>query len=129
MFNSKETERFGTLETPFYYYDLKLLRKTLDEYTSYLHKYNYHAHYAFKANANDRILSVIREYGLGADCVSGNEVALALKSGFSPDKIVYAGVGMPVLSKIIFMTTLSMAMADPRTPEPVYGIPMSSSNP
>ncbi|PKP38561.1 MAG: diaminopimelate decarboxylase [Bacteroidetes bacterium HGW-Bacteroidetes-14] len=93
MFNSKETERFGTLETPFYYYDLKLLRKTLDEYTSYLHKYNYHAHYAFKANANDRILSVIREYGLGADCVSGNEVALALKSGFSPDKIVYAGVG------------------------------------
>ena len=93
MFNSTETERFGTLETPFYYYDLKLLRKTLDEYTKYLARYNYHAHYAFKANANDRILSVIREYGLGADCVSGNEVALALKSGFSPDKIVYAGVG------------------------------------
>lgn len=93
MFNSTETERFGSLETPFYYYDLKLLRKTLDEYTKYLTRYNYHAHYAFKANANDRILSVIREYGLGADCVSGNEVALALKSGFSPDKIVYAGVG------------------------------------
>jgi diaminopimelate decarboxylase len=93
MFNSTETERFGSLETPFYYYDLKLLRKTLDEYTKYLTRYNYHAHYAFKANANDRILSVIREYGLGADCVSGNEVALALKSGFSPNKIVYAGVG------------------------------------
>ena len=93
MFSTKEIERFKTLETPFYYYNLDLLRKTLKSYTDELNKYNYHAHYALKANANFKVLSIIKEFGLGADCVSGNEVALALKSGFSPEKIVYAGVG------------------------------------
>ena len=53
----------------------------------------YHAHYALKANADERILGLIKDAGLGADCVSGNEVALALKLGFAPEKIVYAGVG------------------------------------
>lgn len=93
MFKTNEIQEFQRLETPFYYYDLGLLRKTLESYTANLKKYNYHAHYALKANANDRILQVIKSYGLGADCVSGNEVALALKSGFDPSKVVYAGVG------------------------------------
>lgn len=84
---------FQTLETPFYYYDMELLNRTLNLYTTLIKKYNYSAHYALKANANDRILSVIRQAGLGADCVSGNEVSLAVKAGFTPDKIVYAGVG------------------------------------
>jgi diaminopimelate decarboxylase len=93
MAQNKENERFKTLETPFYYYDMDLLRETLKRYTDELKKYNYHAHYALKANANVRVLSLIKDFGLGADCVSGNEVSLALKTGFSPDKIVYAGVG------------------------------------
>ncbi|MCE5320033.1 MAG: diaminopimelate decarboxylase [Bacteroidales bacterium] len=93
MVQNKETERFKTLETPFYYYDMELLRETLKRYTDELKKYNYHAHYALKANANVRVLSLIKDFGLGADCVSGNEVSLALKTGFSPDKVVYAGVG------------------------------------
>ena len=93
MVQIKETERFKTLETPFYYYDMELLRETLKRYTDELKKYNYHAHYALKANANVRVLSLIKDFGLGADCVSGNEVSLALKTGFSPDKVVYAGVG------------------------------------
>ena len=50
-------------------------------------------HYAVKANANSRILSIIRENGLGADCVSGGEIKAALKAGFPADKIVFAGVG------------------------------------
>ena len=93
MVQNKETERFKTIETPFYYYDMELLRETLKRYTDELKKYNYHAHYALKANANVRVLSLIKDFGLGADCVSGNEVSLALKTGFSPDKVVYAGVG------------------------------------
>ncbi len=93
MFDANTVKRFTTIETPFYYYDLTLLKKTLDIYTSELKKYNYHAHYALKANANDRVLELMKSYGLGADCVSGNEVALALKSGFDPSSIVYAGVG------------------------------------
>jgi diaminopimelate decarboxylase len=93
MFNKETIERFSSIETPFYYYDLSLLKKTLEIYTTQIKKYGYHAHYALKANANERILQIIKEFGLGADCVSGNEVALALKNGFSPDMIVYAGVG------------------------------------
>ncbi|MCP9611861.1 diaminopimelate decarboxylase [Coprobacter tertius] len=81
------------IETPFYYYNIPLLRETLGVVTHEAGKYNYHVHYAVKANANSRILSVICENGIGADCVSGGEIKAALKAGFSADKIVYAGVG------------------------------------
>ena len=50
-------------------------------------------HYAVKANANHKILTIIRENGLGADCVSGGEIHAAVKAGFPTNKIVYAGVG------------------------------------
>lgn len=86
-------EKFRALETPFYYYDTQLLRETLDLVRTESGKYDYHVHYAVKANANPRILSIIREYGLGADCVSGGEIQAALKAGFPTDKIVFAGVG------------------------------------
>ena len=46
-----------------------------------------------KANANPKVLSIIRESGLGADCVSGGEIKAAIKAGFPANKIVYAGVG------------------------------------
>ena len=93
MITKQQVEAFGSIETPFYFYDMDLLRQTLDSYKAQIDKYGYNAHYALKANANDRILDTIRSYGLGADCVSGNEVTLAVRSGFDPQKIVYAGVG------------------------------------
>jgi len=93
MFIPTALSILGQIETPFYYYDMGLLQKTLDAYTFLIKRHGYHAHYALKANANDRILQQMRLAGLGADCVSGNEVALALKSGFASDKIVFAGVG------------------------------------
>lgn len=93
MITKEAISAFKHIKTPFYYYDLELLQQTLNIYTAEITKYGYHAHYALKANANPRILEMIKNAGLGADCVSGNEVMLAVKSGFSPDKIVYAGVG------------------------------------
>jgi hypothetical protein len=39
------------------------------------------------------ILNLIRQHGLGADCVSGAEVQRALDTGFAPGHIVFAGVG------------------------------------
>ncbi|MBP5228776.1 MAG: diaminopimelate decarboxylase [Bacteroidales bacterium] len=93
MITKKAIEKFGAIRTPFYYYDVELLNKTLDVYTSYTKKFKYNAHYAIKANAEPRILQIIQKAGLGADCVSGNEVKLAIKNGFAPSKIVYAGVG------------------------------------
>lgn len=86
-------DKLKALPTPFYYYDVKLLQDTLDLVKTEAGKYNYHVHYAVKANANPRILSIIAENGLGADCVSGGEVQAALDAGFPSDKIVFAGVG------------------------------------
>lgn len=91
---TKRTEQIEDLKTPCYYYDLKLLRKTLQKVNEESGKYsNFHVHYAIKANANPVILKVIREYGLGADCVSGNEIKRAVECGFPGHSIVYAGVG------------------------------------
>lgn len=88
------TDKFSTLATPFYYYDTDLLRRTLAEINSEAGKYNgFTVHYAIKANANPKILNIIRESGMGADCVSGGEIEASIKAGFSPEKIVFAGVG------------------------------------
>ena len=82
------------MDTPFYYYDTALLQSTLDAISSEIAQYpNYHVHYAMKANANPRLLKIIQQAGLGADCVSGGEVQAAIDAGFPADKIVYAGVG------------------------------------
>lgn len=82
------------METPFYYYDVNVLRETLSCINKEAGKYNnFCVHYAVKANANHKILTIIRENGLGADCVSGGEIRAAVKAGFPTNKIVYAGVG------------------------------------
>jgi diaminopimelate decarboxylase len=86
-------EKFKTIETPFYYYDESLLRQTLEIIKSESTKYGYKVHYAVKANANADILRIIASYGLGADCVSGNEVQAAIEAGFPASDIVFAGVG------------------------------------
>lgn len=80
--------------TPFYRYDLGLLRRTLEEIRKEtVGSPGWHIHYAVKANANPLILNVVREYGLGIDCVSGGEIQAALDARFAPSGIVFAGVG------------------------------------
>lgn len=87
-------DKFKDIQTPFYYYDSNLLRKTLSEINKEVGKReNFVVHYAVKANANPKVLNIICQAGLGADCVSGGEIEAAIKAGFSPSKIVYAGVG------------------------------------
>jgi len=85
--------KFSSLETPFYYYDTDILRKTLEEITREANRFDFKLHYALKANSNPRILSIIHGYGLGADCVSGGEIKAAVQAGFPASKIVFAGVG------------------------------------
>lgn len=81
-------------QTPYYYYDIALLQATLDAIHHEIAQHpNYHVHYALKANANPRLLEVIQQAGLGADCVSGGEVQRAIEAGFPANKVVYAGVG------------------------------------
>lgn len=87
-------EKLQKIETPFYYYDTALLRKTLEEIKKQTASHpEFRVHYAIKANANPKLLNIICQAGLGADCVSGGEINAAFAAGFAPDKIVYAGVG------------------------------------
>lgn len=87
-------EKLEQLRTPFYYYDVELLRQTLNAINAEVQRHeNFVVHYAVKANANPKVLRIIREAGFGADCVSGGEIEAALKAGFPASKIVYAGVG------------------------------------
>jgi diaminopimelate decarboxylase len=92
MFTTQQIERFKTIETPFYFYDLELLQKTLDAIKKAAPK-EYHIHYALKANSNPELLKLIKQGGFGADCVSGNEVKRAVEMGFASKDIVFAGVG------------------------------------
>jgi diaminopimelate decarboxylase len=86
-------DQFQVFDTPFYYYDMELLRATLDAIKRETENRPFHIHYALKANANPHLLKLIASYGFGADCVSGNEIRTALACGFTPDKILFAGVG------------------------------------
>lgn len=85
--------KWNGVQTPFYFYDIDLLKRTLATIKAETEKYDFCQHYAIKANANPRILKLIASYGFGADCVSGGEVQAALDAGFDPNKIVFAGVG------------------------------------
>lgn len=88
------TDKFQEWQTPFYYYDMDLLRATLCEIQrACANTENLYVHYAVKANANPALLAVIAAAGLGADCVSGGEILAALNAGFTAGKIVFAGVG------------------------------------
>lgn len=86
-------DRFQSLKTPFYYYDLDLLTRTIAVVAEQAADPRFHIHYAVKANANPLVLAPIRDAGWGIDCVSGNEVEAAVVNGFAPDSIVFAGVG------------------------------------
>lgn len=92
MLNPALLPQLDQWPTPYYYYDLELLKETIKALLNAAPKH-YQIHYALKANANPEILKIIRDAGLGADCVSGNEVLRASETGFSPEKIVFAGVG------------------------------------
>jgi len=93
MFTQKQIDFFKSLQTPFFFYDLELLEKTLATVKKITESYGYNIHYAVKANANPKLLKIISSFGFGADCVSGNEILTAIENGFPTEKIAFAGVG------------------------------------
>ncbi|PWN06399.1 diaminopimelate decarboxylase [Rhodohalobacter mucosus] len=93
MFEPGLIEKFKELKTPFYYYDLELLKRTLQEVKVHGIDKGFHVHYAVKANFNVELLKIIRQSGMGVDCVSGPEIERAVETGFSPSQIAFAGVG------------------------------------
>ncbi len=93
MFTNELKDRLRRRETPFYYYDLDLLRETLSVASGEAAHRGFKVHYAVKANFNPVIMKIIAGYGLGADCVSGNEIEHAVACGFPAAETVFAGVG------------------------------------
>ncbi len=81
------------IDTPFYLYDIELLRRTLQKVCDNASRYGFFVHYALKANFDPRILQEVKSFGLGTDCVSGGEVRASVEAGFDPAGIVFAGVG------------------------------------
>lgn len=93
MFDTATIAALGSIPTPFYYYDMDVLKQTLDTVGKESGRYGFIVHYALKANANEPVLQLVRSAGMGADCVSGNEVKKAVECGFDAGHIVFAGVG------------------------------------
>jgi len=93
MITETTAAKFRNLPTPFYFYDLDVLKSTCSTVREESEKAGFKVHYAVKANANPRLLNIIASYGFGADCVSFNEIERAISSGFSPSEVVFAGVG------------------------------------
>lgn len=89
----KISNQLCQFRTPFYCYDLSLLRSTLGAINKEINGSPFVVHYALKANANPVILNEIVKSGIGADLVSGNEILAAIEAGFEACKMAYAGVG------------------------------------
>lgn len=81
------------MKTPYYQYDINALHQVLETANFEANKYGFKVHYAIKANSNPVIVNEVSKFGFGADCVSGNEIKLAISKNIPPNKIVFAGVG------------------------------------
>ena len=87
-------DKFEKLETPFYYYDTRILKETLAEANRCAAEIpSAMVHFAIKANANSTLLNYVKDAGMGADCVSGGEIQRCIDAGIPASKIMFAGVG------------------------------------
>ena len=86
-------EKLQKYKTPYYYYNTTLLNQTIDEALRLANQHNIKIHFSLKSNFNEKIVKIFASHKeIGADCVSGGEVNLALNH-FNKDKIVFAGIG------------------------------------
>ena len=79
--------------TPFYAYDADLFRARIGRFRAALGETPHLLCYALKANDALALVAIAAEEGLGADIVSGGELAQALRAGVPGGRIVFSGVG------------------------------------
>lgn len=79
--------------TPFYLYSHATLKRHFQLFNAAFDGVERLVCYSAKANTNQAILKLFADLGCGLDIVSGGELYRGLKAGFSPDRIVYSGVG------------------------------------
>lgn len=76
-------------DTPLYVYDAQRIRDQYKKLTTAFQKSDIQVFYACKALTNVNVLKVLHQLGSGVDCVSINEVKLALTAGVAPEKIIF----------------------------------------
>jgi diaminopimelate decarboxylase len=79
--------------TPVFAYNAEAIRSRYRTLDDSLAPVPHRICFAVKANSNVAVLRILRDLGAGADIVSGGELSRALAAGFSPDRIVFSGVG------------------------------------
>ncbi|UCD20589.1 MAG: diaminopimelate decarboxylase [archaeon] len=82
----ESAKKYGT---PLYVYDGDLIVKRYKELHEFIKWPKLKIYYAMKANYNFEILKLLNQHGAHIDAVSPGDVLLALKAGFSPDKILF----------------------------------------
>ncbi|HHQ44683.1 MAG TPA: diaminopimelate decarboxylase [Candidatus Altiarchaeales archaeon] len=84
----KAAEKYGT---PLYVYDKAIIDRQCDAFKKAFKglPWEFGIRYAFKANTNPEILSIIRSHGFGGDIVSIGELEAGLNAGFKPKDLVY----------------------------------------
>lgn len=87
---AEAAERF---RTPLYVYSAQAIREAYLAYDQAFASVPHRVCYAVKANGTGAILRLFASLGAGADIVSGGELQAALRAGFSPDRIIFSGVG------------------------------------
>ena len=79
--------------TPTYVYSHGTLERAYGELDEAFSGLDHLVCYAVKANGNLAVLRTLASFGAGADIVSGGELYRAMRAGFDPKKVVFAGVG------------------------------------
>jgi diaminopimelate decarboxylase len=79
--------------TPTYVYSHAAIGKAFRELDEAFSGLDHLVCYAVKANGNLAVLRALASLGAGADIVSGGELYRAVRAGFDPKKLVFAGVG------------------------------------
>ena len=79
--------------TPTYVYSHAAIARAYTELDEAFSGLDHLVCYAVKANGNLAVLRTLASLGAGADIVSGGELYRAMRAGFDPKKVVFAGVG------------------------------------
>ena len=79
--------------TPFYLYSHATLTRHLKVFSEAFAGMQKLICFSAKANTNLAILKLFATAGCGLDIVSGGELFRGIQAGFTPDRIVYSGVG------------------------------------
>lgn len=83
----------STYGSPLYVYSAASIAERYRAVDEAFAGYPHAIHYALKANSTLGIARWLRHLGAAADANSGGEIAVALRAGFTPQQIVFTGVG------------------------------------